>query len=453
MFIEIYNKESENGKVLGVFVQFGGQTPLKISKELEKENIKILGTSTKSIDIAEDRDLFSKIITDLNIKQPSNGIAYNKSQIFNITKKIKYPLLIRPSYVLGGRAMEIAYDEISLRSFISNAFKASTNNSILIDKYLENAIEIDVDLIRDSSNNIFIAGIMEHIEEAGIHSGDSACSLPPFSISKETKSKIIRWVKKIANELNVIGLMNTQLALQNNQLYVLEVNPRASRTVPFVAKSIGIPIAKIAAKVMVGKKLKNLLNKKNNNRIKTYNVKESVFPFNRFDGTDLILGPEMKSTGEVMGIDKSFLTAYVKSLIASGTILPKDGNVLLSIDDNNKDRILPIAEALIFLGFKLIATKGTYNFLKKNNVKIKKINKVKEGSPHIVDLLLSKKINLVINTTRTRASVRDSYSIRRTTLMSNIPYFTTIAGAKIAIRAIEALKKETLTFRSLQSIY
>ena len=451
--IEIHNKEAEKGSVLGVFVQFGGQTPLKIAKELEKENIKILGTSTNSIDLAEDRELFSKTLKKLSIKQPLNGISSDINETLTIAQKIGYPVLVRPSYVLGGRAMEIAYDDNYLQLFSEAAMKASNNNSILIDQYLENAKEIDVDLIRDAKGQIFIAGIMEHIEEAGIHSGDSACSLPPFSLSKQIIEKIINWVSKIANELNVIGLMNTQLALKDNELYVLEVNPRASRTVPFVAKSIGIPIGKITAKIMAGKSLSDFSASFDHKKTHNFNVKESVFPFNKFDGVDLILGPEMKSTGEVMGIDKSFLTAFIKSQIASGTNLPNKGRVFLSIDDDNKNRLLPIANKLKLLGFELIATKGTGNFLKKNNIEVTLINKVKEGKPHIVDSLLDKKIDLVINTTKTQSSVRDSYSLRRTSLMYNIPYYTTIAGAKVAVDAIEILKKEALTVRSLQSIH
>ena len=451
--IEIYNKESEKGKILGVIVQFGGQTPLKIADELEKANIKILGTSTKSIDLAEDRDQFRKILNSLNIKQPANGISNSIRETIKIAKEINFPVLVRPSYVLGGRAMEIAYNKNTLKSFAKTALKVSSNNSILIDRYIENAIEIDVDLIRDRYGKIFIAGIMEHIEEAGIHSGDSACSIPPFSIGKEIQNQIIEWVKKIANKINVIGFMNTQLALKDDKLFVIEVNPRASRTVPFVAKSIGIPIAKIAAKIMAGEKLDKFLPSLQMKKINTFNVKESVFPFNKFDGVDLLLGPEMKSTGEVMGIDKSFLSAFIKSQIAAGIYLPKNGNVFLSIDDDNKEKILPLAIKLNKMNFKLIATKGTKKFLEKNNIKIKLINKVKQGSPHIVDLLLMGKIDLVINTTKTKLSIADSYSIRRTSLMNNIPYFTTIAGAKVAIDAIKVLKKNTLTVRSLQSIH
>jgi len=451
--IEIHNKENSKGKVLGVYVQFGGQTPLKIAKDLEDAGIKILGTSTSSIDLAEDRDLFSNILTKLNIQQPLNGISKEINETLKIANKIGYPVLIRPSYVLGGRAMEIAYDDKALKNFAINAMEVSSNNTILIDQYLENASEIDVDLIRDVNGSVYIAGIMEHIEEAGIHSGDSACSLPPFSISELIEKKIIKWVTNIANEINVIGLMNTQLALKNNHLYVLEVNPRASRTVPFVAKATGIPIAKIASKVMAGDFLKNLLPSLEQKKLKTFNVKESVFPFNKFDGVDLILGPEMKSTGEVMGIADTFLLAFAKSQIASGVNLPNNGKVFLSIDDNNKDKVINIAKKLASLNFNLVATKGTAALLIKNHIRVDIINKVKEGGPHIVDSLLNGEINLVINTTKTQTSIRDSYSIRRTALMNNIPYYTTIAGAKVAVDAIENLKNHSLNVKSIQSIH
>ena len=450
--IEIYNKESSNGNVIGVFVQFGGQTPLKIAKEIESEGIKIIGTSTDAIDLAEDRDRFSEVLNKLNINQPKNGFAKSVDETINIAESIGFPVLIRPSYVLGGRAMQIAYDKKNLESFAKEAMDVSTNNTILIDEYLENAKEIDLDLIRDQDGEIFIAGIMEHIEEAGIHSGDSACSLPPYSINKEIQSKIIDWVSKIANEINVVGLMNTQLAIKNNTIYVLEVNPRASRTVPFVAKARGIPIAKIAAKIMVGDSLKKVLK---NYQIKTlynFNVKESVFPFNKLDGVDLILGPEMKSTGEVMGIDETFLSSYIKSQIACGNILPSKGNVFISIDDRNKEGIISTARKLFNMRFNLIATKGTAKYLNDNNIIAQQINKVKEGSPHIVDSLIDNKIDLVINTTKSQSSVRDSYSIRRTSLMYNIPYYTTIAGAKIAVDAIEHMKKNGFKIKSLQSL-
>tara|TARA_Y100001970_G_scaffold131891_1_gene162704 strand:- start:164 stop:3394 length:3231 start_codon:yes stop_codon:yes gene_type:complete len=450
--LEIYKKEDEVGEVLGIFVQFGGQTPLKIANELENEGVKILGTTTEAIDLAEDRDRFSETLSKLRIQQPKNGFAKNLNEATSIANEIGYPVLVRPSYVLGGRAMEIAYNEKHLAAFTKSALEVSSNNIILVDQYLENATEVDVDIIRDGKGEIFIAGLMEHIEEAGIHSGDSACSLPPFSISKEIQNTIIEWVSKIAAEIKVVGLMNTQLAIKNNEVYVLEVNPRASRTVPFVAKARSIPIAKIAAKVMTGDLLKDILKRLNIRDLNTFNVKESVFPFNKFDGVDLVLGPEMKSTGEVMGIDSTFLSAFAKSQIACNTILPSTGKVFISIDDLNKKYILEIANKLLDLNFAIVATKGTSKFLNDNNLNVETINKVKEGGPHIVDAIKENKIDLVINTTKTQGSIRDSYSIRRTSLTYNIPYYTTIRGAKIAVDTIEHLKKNSLKVKSLQDL-
>ena len=450
--LEIYKKEEEAGEVLGVFVQFGGQTPLKIANELENEGINILGTTTEAIDLAEDRDRFSETLLKLNIQQPKNGFAKNLNEATSIANKIGYPVLVRPSYVLGGRAMEIAYNENHLATFTKSALEVSSNNVILVDQYLENATEVDVDIIRDSKGEIFVAGIMEHIEEAGIHSGDSACSLPPFSISKEIQNNIIEWVSKIAQEIKVVGLMNTQLAIKNDQIYVLEVNPRASRTIPFVAKSRSIPIAKLAAKVMTGDFLDDVLKPITIKDLQTFNVKESVFPFNKFEGVDLVLGPEMKSTGEVMGIDSTFLSAFAKSQIACGTILPSKGRVFISIDDDNKKFILAIANKLLNLNFLIVATKGTSQFLSNNNLKVETINKVREGGPHIVDAIIENQINLVINTTKTQGSIRDSYSLRRTALTYNIPYYTTIAGAKIAVDTIEHLKNNSLKVNSLQDL-
>ena len=450
--LEIYKKEDEVGEVLGIFVQFGGQTPLKIANELENEGVKILGTTTEAIDLAEDRDRFSETLSKLSIQQPKNGFAKNLKEATSIANEIGYPVLVRPSYVLGGRAMEIAYNEKHLAEFTKSALEVSSNNIILVDQYLENATEVDVDIIRDSTGEIFVAGIMEHIEEAGIHSGDSACSLPPFFNFNGNSKKIIEWVSSIAAEIKVIGLMNTQLALKNDEVYVLEVNPRASRTVPFVAKARSIPIAKIAAKVMTGDVLKNILKEFNVKDLNTFNVKESVFPFNKFDGVDLVLGPEMKSTGEVMGIDSTFLSAFAKSQIACGTILPSKGKVFISIDDQNKKYILGIAKKLLDLNFKIVATKGTSKFLDDNNLNVETINKVKEGGPHIVDAIKANQIDLVINTTKTQGSIRDSYSIRRTALTYNIPYYTTIRGAKIAVDTIEHLKNSSLKVKSLQDL-
>tara|TARA_B100001123_G_C15332082_1_gene1031537 strand:- start:241 stop:3492 length:3252 start_codon:yes stop_codon:yes gene_type:complete len=453
----IIKVEKQNGNLLGAIIQFGGQTPINISKKIEG-NVEILGTSTTAIDLAEDRNFFKKIISKLNLKQPKNGIAYNIEEAKKIAKEIGFPLIIRPSYVLGGRAMEIVDEEKNLEEYfhysksIWTSRHVSENNPILLDKFLENAKEIDVDLIRDKEKNIYIAGIMEHIEEAGIHSGDSSCSIPPYSLSEEIINEIERQSKILANELSIIGIMNIQFAIQNNQVFVLEVNPRASRTVPFVAKSSGMQIAKLATKIIMGKNLKdfNLINYRDLN---FFSVKEPVFPFKKFQNVDVLRGPEMKSTGEVMGIDKNFHIAFFKSQIAAGINLPKKGNVFLSVKNKDKKELTPIAKKLIKLGFNLLGTEGTCNFLKKNNILIKKINKISEGSPHVVDMLKSNMISLVINTTEGKTSMGDSYIMRRSTLLSNTPYYITLKGANTAIDSIEALKKSNLMVRSLQSLH
>tara|TARA_B100000579_G_scaffold433771_1_gene453192 strand:+ start:76 stop:3330 length:3255 start_codon:yes stop_codon:yes gene_type:complete len=455
---DIINVEKESGNLLGAIIQFGGQTPINISKEIE-ESTPILGTSRKAVDLAEDRESFKKILTDLNLKQPSNGIAFKIEEATEIAKNIGYPILIRPSYVLGGRAMEIVYEEKNLAEYFENSKSIWTsrhikeNNPILLDRFLINAKELDVDLIRDRENNIYICGIMEHIEEAGVHSGDSSCSIPPYSLSSKMIEEIERQSKIIAKALNVIGIMNIQFAIQNDDIYVLEVNPRASRTVPFVAKSSGIQIAKVATKVIMGKNLKEFKNLVDYRDLKFFSVKEPVFPFKKFQNVDVLRGPEMKSTGEVMGIDNKFETAFYKSQLAAGISLPENGQIFLSVKDSDKAELLPIASKLISLGFRLIATTGTCNYLKKKNIKIEKINKISEGSPHVVDLLESKKIDLVINTTEGKVSAGDSYVMRRNTLLSNTPYYTTIKGAKAAVNAIEAKKNLNLSVRSLQSIH
>ena len=455
---DIIEIEKKNGNLLGSIIQFGGQTPLNIAKEIENEK-NILGTSTKTIDLAEDREDFKKILSKLNLKQPKNGIAYNIDQALSISREIGYPVLIRPSYVLGGRAMEIVYEEENLNEYFEYAQSIWTsrhvpkNNSILLDSFLEKAKELDVDLVRDKDNNIYIGGIMEHIEEAGIHSGDSSCSIPPYSLSKELIEEIERQSKLLASELNVIGLMNIQYAIQKNNIYVLEVNPRASRTVPFVAKSSGIQLAKLATKIIMGKSLKDFDNLVSYKKLPFYSVKEPVFPFKKFQNVDVLRGPEMRSTGEVMGIDKDFLSAFAKSQISAGINLPLEGKVFLSVKDKDKEELIPIAKKLTELGFKLIGTSGTTSYLKNNNIFIDKINKISEGSPHIVDLLNSKEINLVINTTEGKTSMGDSYVMRRNTLTSNIPYYVTIKGASAAVNSIERLKKSNLMVRSLQSIH
>ena len=455
---DIINVEKQNGNLLGAIIQFGGQTPINIAKHIEKD-ISILGTSIKAIDLSEDRERFKKVISRLKLKQPKNGIAYTIEEANKVAKKIGYPLIIRPSYVLGGRAMEIVYEEKNLNEYFENSKSIWTsrhvpnNNPILLDSFLEKAKEVDVDLIRDKYNNIYITGIMEHIEEAGVHSGDSSCSIPPYSLSKKIILEIENHSKLLARELNIIGIMNIQFAIQNNEIYILEVNPRASRTVPFVAKSCGIQIAKIATKVIMGKNLKDFKNLIDYKNLSLFSVKEPVFPFKKFQNIDVLLGPEMKSTGEVMGIDKNFNTAFYKSQIAAGIILPEKGTVFLSVKDKDKNELFKIAKKLIKLDFKLIGTEGTSSFLSKKGLQINKINKISEGSPHVVDLIESKKICLVINTTEGRTSTGDSYIMRRKTLLTNTPYYTTIKGADAAVNSIEAQKKSNMQVRCLQSIH
>lgn len=441
----------EEEKPEGIIVQLGGQTPLNLAKSLENWGAKILGTSPDSIDQAEDRKRFSEIVEELKLKQPQNGIALSEEEAFKIANKIGYPVLVRPSYVLGGRAMEIVYDQDSLSSYMKNAVRASANKPVLIDKFLEDAIEVDVDAIADGKT-VFIAGIMEHIERAGIHSGDSACCLPPHSLSEKVISKIRTQTRALAKRLNVIGLMNVQFAVKEEEVYLIEVNPRASRTVPFVSKAIGIPVAKIAAKVMAGKSLRSLGIGKNKDYTH-FSVKEAVFPFNKFPGVDTLLSPEMKSTGEVMGIDHHFGMAFAKAQMAAGNSLPLEGSAFLSVRDHDKEALLEIAKKLKKLNFHLIATKGTAVFLEKNGLEVEKVNKLRYGSPHTVDYLEQGKIQMLINTHEGKKTAMDSYAIRRTALSHNIPYFTTIAAAEAAVSGIEALQKEKLKVYRLQSFF
>jgi len=448
--IEIINIEKSSGNLLGIIVQFGGQTPLKLAKELEKNNIeiKILGTSQDAIDLAEDRDRFQKLISDLNILQPRNGIATSSDEAINIVNDIGYPVVIRPSYVLGGRAMEIVHSDEQLEKYMKEAVIVSGDNPVLIDSYLRDAIEVDIDALCDG-DDIYIAGILEHIEEAGVHSGDSACSIPPFSLKKEILKELESQVKLLAQGLNVIGLMNTQFAIKEDKIFILEVNPRASRTVPFIAKVLGKPLAKIATKIMLGSKI-NTMNLEEAN-INHFAIKEAVFPFKRFTGVDTILGPEMRSTGEVMGIDKDFGMAFAKSQIGSGSKIPTGGSVFVSVKDADKDKILRPVSELISLGFEIYATDGTAEFFNKNNIKAKKINKVLQGSPHIVEMISEKKISLVFNTTETPQAIKDSKSIRRSALESETPYYTTVSGANAAVLAIKAIKNSEMTVKTIQS--
>ena len=445
--INIIKKERENGKLIGVIAQFGGQTPIKLAKILHENNIPILGTQFDSIDLSEDRERFKKILNKENLKQAESGIAKNRHEAFKIANKIGFPIVIRPSYVLGGRGMEIIYSHLDLRKYIDEAVRVSGSNPVLIDRFLNDAIEVDVDAISDGEK-VFVAGIMEHIEEAGIHSGDSACSLPPYTLDKDIIKKIEFQTKQLSFALKVIGLINIQFAVKDKDIYVLEVNPRASRTVPFVSKATGLPIAKIASRVMAGEKLTKFnLNKKNKN---SFAVKEAVFPFNRFPEVDVLLGPEMKSTGEAMGFDQNFGLSFAKSQIASNNSIPQKGTAFISVKDKDKEKILINAKKLIKLGFSIFATSGTARYLTSNGIKCKKINKVSQGSPHIVEKLNNKNISLVINTTEGKDSISDSFSLRRSSLMNRIPYFTTMPAANACIESIDALKKFPIKVRALQ---
>ncbi|MHC1729882.1 MAG: carbamoyl-phosphate synthase large subunit [Syntrophobacteraceae bacterium] len=435
----------------GLIVQFGGQTPLNLAVPLEKAGARILGTSPDAIDRAEDRKRFQQLLQKLGLKQPENLTAFTIEEAIDAAGTIGFPVVVRPSYVLGGRAMEIVYDNARLVEFMKTAVHVSPGHPILIDKFLENAIELDVDAISDGQITV-IGAIMEHIEQAGIHSGDSACVLPPISVSKEIQAEIMRQTRLLSEELGVVGLMNIQFALQEGEVFILEVNPRASRTVPFVSKAIGRPLAKLATKVMLGKTLKELQFDKEI-QPKHVSVKEAVFPFSRFPNVDTLLGPEMKSTGEVMGIGPNFGIAFAKAQSAAGYELPKGGTVFISVHDADKQRVLPVAGKLRELGFKLIATSGTANFLCKNGIPADHVFKINEGRPHVVDKIKSGEIQLVVNTSLGKKTISDSYEIRRTTLIYNIPYATTIAGAEAIAEAVFALQKSDWDVKTLQEYH
>jgi carbamoyl-phosphate synthase large subunit len=449
--IEIVRVEQRRGTVLGVIVQFGGQTPLKLAAALERAQIPILGTSPDAIDLAEDRRRFQGLLTRLGLRQPTNGTAHSASEAEEIARRIGYPVVIRPSYVLGGRAMEIVHDTAGLQRYIRHAVNVSGSSPVLIDRYLQNAIEVDVDAVSDGQQ-VEVAGIMEHIEEAGIHSGDSACSLPPYSLSSDTLAEIDRQTVALARALGVVGLMNVQFAVQDGVIFVLEVNPRASRTVPFVAKATGVPIAKIAARVMAGESLARCGDRLGRRpRSGHVAVKESVFPFARFPGVDPILSPEMKSTGEVMGLDRDFGRAFAKSQLGSGTNLPLEGCVFVSVRDQDKGALVEPCRRLVEMGFTLVATTGTADTLGAAGLPIDRVNKVREGRPHIVDRMLSGGVQLVFNTTEGSQAIADSFSLRRTALTNGIPYYTTVAGARAAVQAIAALRAGSLEVAPLQS--
>ncbi|HJP67547.1 MAG TPA: carbamoyl-phosphate synthase large subunit, partial [Sphingomicrobium sp.] len=448
--LEIVRREQEKGELLGVIVQLGGQTPLKLAEELQAAGVPILGTSPDSIDLAEDRERFAALVQRLDLKQPANGIARSRDEAIRVAERIGYPVLLRPSYVLGGRGMEVVEGPQQLDHYIATAVQVSGKSPVLIDRYLRDAIEVDVDAICDGSD-VVVCGVLQHIEEAGVHSGDSACSIPPYSLPEEIVGEIERQTAELALALKVRGLMNVQFAVKDGEVYLIEVNPRASRTVPFVAKSIGQPVAKIAARVMAGEPLSSL---PQIGRLREYvAVKESVFPFARFPGTDPVLGPEMKSTGEVMGIARDFDTAFAKALLGAGMNLPQSGTAFVSVKDGDKANIVPAVEKMVELGFTVIATAGTAAHLQANGLPVEVVNKVAQGRPHIVDRLLDGEVAIVFNTTEGWQSLKDSHSIRTTALNKKVPYFTTAPASLAAARSIEALRSHALEVGSLQSYY
>jgi carbamoyl-phosphate synthase large subunit len=420
-----------------VIVQFGGQTPLKLSRALEAAGAPIIGTSPDSIDIAEDRERFQQLVRRLGLRQPANATARTEEQAVVLAREVGFPLVVRPSYVLGGRAMEIVFNEEDLRSYMSRAVQVSNDSPVLLDRFLDVAIEVDVDAVCDGED-VLIGGIMEHVEQAGVHSGDSSCSLPPNSLSAELQEQMRVQTRKLARALNVIGLMNVQFAIQNGTVFVLEVNPRASRTVPFVSKATGVPIAKIAARVMTGRKLREmgLLTE----RVpQYYSVKEAVFPFVKFPEADPILGPEMKSTGEVMGTGRTFGEAYAKSQSASGVVLPRSGCCLISVRERDKPGAVPLARRLIEHGFAIVATRGTAATLRAAGIECREVNKVREGRPHIVDMIKNDEIDLIVNTTEGKYAILESNSIRREAVHRRVTYYTTLAAALATCEALDHL--------------
>ncbi len=448
--LEILHVEASSGTLHGVIVQFGGQTPLKLAQALADEGVPILGTSPDAIDLAEDRERFARLVDRLELRQPANGIARSRDEALKVAERIGYPVLTRPSYVLGGRAMEIVDSPVQLDDYIHTAVQVSGDSPVLIDQYLRDAIEVDVDAISDGTD-VVIAGVMQHIEEAGVHSGDSACSLPPYSLEPAIVAEIERQARLLARSLGVVGLMNVQFAVKDGIVYLIEVNPRASRTVPFVAKAIGAPIAKLAARVMAGEKLADLPTLDRD--LAYVAVKEAVFPFARFPGIDPVLSPEMKSTGEVMGIASDFATAFLKSQQGAGLDLPTAGCLFVSVKDSDKPIVVPAVEGLIALGFDVVATGGTADWLEAQGLSVERVNKVAQGRPHIVDRIKDGGIDIVFNTTEGWQSHKDSASIRAAALMGKVPYFTTASSAIAVAKAIAVLKEHGLEVRSLQDYY
>ena len=447
----IIDKENTNGEVKGVIVQFGGQTPLRIANKLKEYGYKILGTSFDAIDISEDRERFQKLIEKVGLKQPKSDISLGTKELISKSSKLNFPILLRPSYVLGGRMMEKMNTLEDVQSYIDQNYWALENNVILIDEFLKEAKEVDVDILRDKDGNTMIAGIMEHIEEAGIHSGDSACCIPPFSLSKKVIESIKAFSINLSHELNTIGLMNIQYAIKGEDIFILEANPRASRTIPFLAKAIGIPFIKIAAELITGETLTNEQINFKPESLSYYAIKEAVFVFNKFPNTDVILGPEMKSTGEVMGIDNSFEIAYLKSQIAAGQKLDNIKNIFISIKDDDKEEISSYAQLLQENNFNLFTTRGTFDFLADKGIKSNLVNKVAEGSPHVVEYIKDNKIDLVINTTENKQAIKDSFTIRRTSVDLSIPYSTNLRSSKILIKSIISLKKNEISVKAIQN--
>ena len=445
--MEIVDRERPSG----VIVQFGGKTPLNLSMRLYRAGVPVIGTSPESIDLAEDRERFGKLLVELGIPQPPNGFATSHEEAREEATRIGYPVLVRPSYVLGGRAMQIVYDEATLDHYMTHAVEASPEHPVLIDSFLEDAVEIDVDALADGQR-VVIAGIQQHIEEAGIHSGDSSCVLPPWGISEAHLDAMRGHTRELARALNVIGLMNIQFAIWRDSVYVLEVNPRASRTVPFVSKATGVPLAKIAAKLMVGHKLAEF-NLPDELTVDRFYVKSPVFPFVKFPGVDPILGPEMRSTGEVMGVAEGFGAAFLKAQQGAGTRLPSEGSVFISVNDQDKRGVLELARSFHELGFKLVATRGTQKRLEAEGLPCGFVYKVNEGRPNITDLIRSKQINLIINTPLGRTSFYDEREIRRAAIQYSVPCVTTMTGALATIAAIRSLKEEELQVRSLQEYH
>ena len=446
----IIDKENETGVVEGVIVQFGGQTPLRIANKLKEYGYKILGTSFEAIDISEDRERFQKLISKVGLKQPKSDISLGTKELVAKSSKLKFPILLRPSYVLGGRMMEKMAQLDDVQDYIDQNYWALENNVILIDEFLQNAKEVDVDVLRDSQGNTMIAGIMEHIEEAGIHSGDSACSIPPFSLNDKVISNIKKFSISLATELKTLGLMNIQYAIKDDEIFILEANPRASRTIPFLAKAIGIPFIKIAAELIVGKTLSKEYQEFDNSSLPYFAIKEAVFPFNKFPNTDVILGPEMKSTGEVMGIDEDFYLAYLKSQIGAGQKLNDIENIFISVKDEDKQSISEMAKSFTDNGYNLFSTKGTHDYLMKEGISSNLVNKVAEGSPHVVEYIKENKIDLVINTTEDKQAIIDSFTIRRTSVDLNVPYYTNLRSAKILIKSLITLKNKPISVKPIQ---